>query len=265
MSASLPHGSAAPTASISLILPCWRDADLAVELAQQWSDHDAIKEVILAGVAGFRPLTPLPARVRWCETSSASRGAQLSEGGNLASGDILLFHHVDSLLTAAHLQSILSAMRDQTFIGGAFYRHFDSRHPGLRWLQRFERTHSKLFGTIYGDQSVFVRREHFHRIGGFPQIPLMEDVEFSRRLRRSGKIVMLDPPMESSPHAQIEQGSWRVTLRNLSFLILFRWGADANKLHRRYYKSMNAANESTHARNPRRNPCEIRRAVAGHR
>ena len=63
----------------------------------------------------------------------------------------------------------------------------------------------------------------------------MEDVEFSRRLRRSGKVVLLDPPMRTSPRKQIEQGAWRVTLRNLLFLILFRLGVSAERLHRRYY------------------------------
>ena len=105
----------------------------------------------------------------------------------------------------------------------------------MRRLENFERAHCRAFGTIYGDQSLFVRRDHFVRLGGFATVPLMEDVEFSRRLRRSGKVVLLDPPMRTSPRKQIEQGAWRVTLRNLLFLILFRLGVSAERLHRRYY------------------------------
>lgn len=157
-------------------------------------------------------------------------------GAAAAKAEILVFHHVDSDLTPAHIDAIVRAMRDPAVIGGGFYRKFDERHPLLRWLEPLERIHSRTFGTIYGDQSLFVRRDVFLQLGGFAPIPLMEDVEFSRRLRRAGKIVLLDPPMRSSPRRQIEQGAWRVTLRNLFFLIAFRCGISAEGLHRWYYR-----------------------------
>ena len=75
----------------------------------------------------------------------------------------------------------------QRSIGGAFYRKFDGRHPHLLWLEKIARYLSTRHGgTFFGDQSVFVRREIFAKLGGFASIPLMEDMEFSRRLRRSG-------------------------------------------------------------------------------
>ena len=156
-------------------------------------------------------------------------------GAHEASGDVLLFHHVDSELTNAHLESIAAALRDPAIIGGAFYRKFDERHPMLRWFEPLERLHLRFFGTIYGDQSVFVRREVFWQLGEFAPIPLMEDVEFSKRLRRAGRIVLLDPPMRSSPRRQIEQGSWRVTFRNLLFLVAYKCGVSAHLLHHWYY------------------------------
>lgn len=156
-------------------------------------------------------------------------------GARSATSETLLFHHVDSELTAAHIDVIARTLADSAIIGGAFYRKFDQRHPALCWLEPVERVHSRSFGTIYGDQSVFVRREIFWQLGGFAPIPLMEDVEFSKRLRRAGKIALLDPPMRSSPHRQIAQGAWRVTLRNLLFLIAFRSGVSPERLHRWYY------------------------------
>jgi hypothetical protein len=129
-------------------------------------------------------------------------------------------------------------MRRPEVAGGAFYRRFDERHPRLRWAETLERWHSRAFGTLYGDQSIFVRRTHFFQLGGFAPLPLMEDVEFSRRLRRSGRIVLLDPPMSSSPARQIEQGAWRTTLRNMLFLLLFRCGVPADFLHASYYRRM---------------------------
>lgn len=205
--------------------------------AQTWATHPAVEEIILAGVVGtevkingsFGP------KLKWCASPRPGRGLQLNLGASLATAEVLLFHHVDSELIEAHLDSLARAMNDRGVTGGGFYRKFDERHPEMRWAEKIERAHCRSFGTIYGDQSVFVRREVFVRLGGFAPIPLMEDVEFSRRLRRAGKIVLLDPPMRSSPQRQIEQGAWRVTLRNLSFLIAFRAGVSPERLHRRYY------------------------------
>jgi hypothetical protein len=225
--------------SISIIVPCWRDASVAIERARKWAAHGSMREIVLAGVRGFEPpiMPDDGEKINWCASAKASRGEQMNRGAELATGDALLFHHVDSELTAPHLDAILRALQQPEIIGGGFYRAFDERHPALRRLEKLERIHNRIFGTIYGDQSVFVRREIFQRLGGFAPIPLMEDVEFGKRLRRAGKITLLDPPMRSSPRRQMEQGAWRVTWRNLFFLIAFRCGVSAHALHRYYYRS----------------------------
>ena len=89
---------------------------------------------------------------------------QMNLGAQLATGDVLVFHHVDSILTEAHLRSIADALGDSRCVGGAFYRKFDERHPRLRALEKFERWHCRAFGTIYGDQTVFVRHDHFQEL-----------------------------------------------------------------------------------------------------
>ena len=244
--------------SISLIVPCWRDEENALAFAQEWSGHPLIHEIIIAAVHDNRDggmssvasqtcgngtelvhprstSSRVEAKIKRCDTDHPGRGPQMNLGAKLASGDVLLFHHVDSLLMDEHLRSLVDTMRHSQYVGGAFYRKFDERHPRLRRLETFERWHCRAFGTIYGDQTLFVRRDHFQRIGGFASIPLMEDVEFSRRLRRSGKIRLLDPPMKSSPRKQIEQGAWKVTLLNLLFLVFFRCGVAPERLHRWYY------------------------------
>jgi len=90
-------------------------------------------------------------------------------------------------------------------------------------LEKVERWHCRAFGRFTATNG-FCSTRAFCAHRGFAPIPLMEDVEFSRRLRRSGEIRLLDPPMQSSARKQIEQGAWRVTLLNLLFLILFRCG-----------------------------------------
>jgi Glycosyl transferase family 2 len=232
-------------AQISIIVPCWHDAAIALDRARYWSAYPAAHEIIVSAV-GIDPRSPSNiSKIKTCASPRASRGRQMNIGAHEASGDVLLFHHVDSELTNAHLESIAAALRDPAIIGGAFYRKFDERHPMLRWFEPLERLHLRFFGTIYGDQSVFVRREIFWQLGGFAPIPLMEDVEFSKRLRRVGPIALLDPPMRSSPRRQIEQGSWRVTFRNLLFLVAYKCGVSAHLLHHWYYGKRQPAQVET--------------------
>ena len=82
-----------------------------------------------------------------------------------------------------------------------------------------------LFGTLYGDQSIFVSPLSFQTPGGFGKIPLMENVEFSKRLRRSGNVALLDPPRQTCPRKHQMDGAWKLTLRNLLFLISGRFVA----------------------------------------
>ena len=224
------------TKCISVIIPVWRDDEALLPLVSQLTASPYVRQVI---VSAAQPAPGLFASLRSLgavslESVEPNRGRQLNRGAQIASGDWLLFHHADSCLRNEHLAA-LADLDLSAAIGGAFYRRFDERHPGLRWLERFERWHARAFGTLYGDQSIFVQRAHFMSLGGFAPISLMEDVEFSARLRRSGNVALLDPPMQSSPRQQIEQGAWKITLRNLVFLVLFRCGISGDRLHAWYY------------------------------
>ena len=103
------------------------------------------------------------------------------------------------------------------------------------WLESVARFLTRRGGTLYGDQSIFVRREVFQRLGGFAKIPLMEDVEFSRRLRAAGKIAVLDPPVASSGRRHLRKGAWRTSVQNGLFIVLYKLGVSPHRLHRWYY------------------------------
>jgi hypothetical protein len=154
-----------------------------------------------------------------------------------ATGDLLLFQHTDTELTAAHLQSIERATSaDPQIVGGAFHRKFDPRHRARQWLVPFVRRWQAWRRNFYGDQSIFVRRSHFHSMGGYAEIPLMEDIEFSARLKRSGKVVVLDPPLLSSARRHRRHGKLLVTFENFALIALFKLGVSPDRLHRWYYR-----------------------------
>ncbi len=236
-------------ATISVIIPVWRDADSAVGLTAELLTVKWVREVIVAG-AGMdeetvQALVDLGAR---CVISAhPNRGHQMDLGAEEVNGEWLLFQHADTELTAAHLH-VLAGL-DTDCVGGAFYRRFDERHPTLRWLEPVERWHNRNFGALYGDQSIFVRREVFARLGGFRGLPLMEDVDFSLRLRRAGKVALLDPPIASSPRRHLARGPWRTTFRNATLLALFHLGVSPRRLHRWYYPEA-AASERADGAHP---------------
>ena len=223
--------------SISLIVPCWREFADARSFAEEWSK---VADVEL--IFGLSPeATHLAAflrdrYVRVAVSARAGRGSQMNDAARMATGDVLLFHHIDSQLTPAHVAALRAAMQDSACVGGAFYRKFDARHPHLKWLEPIERWHSRAFGTLYGDQSIFVRRAVFEALGGYADFPIMEDVEFSRRLRPAGPVALLDPPMETSPRRHLERGAWRTTFTNIALLALFHLGVAPGTLHRWYYR-----------------------------
>ena len=158
-------------------------------------------------------------------------------GAEAASGDVIVFQHSDTELENAHLLAIEVALSDPQVIGGAFFRRFDGRHPRLMWLESIARFLTRHGGTLYGDQSIFVRREVFTTLCGFAKIPIMEDVEFSRRLRAAGKIAVLDPPVQSSARRHLRKGAWRTSIQNGLFIILYNLGVSPHRLHHWYYGS----------------------------
>ncbi len=220
--------------SISLIIPCWRDGELVSRLL---SDDLGQTESIVVLAEPDEPLAAhLQAQGASVVVSDApNRGHQLALGAAAASGDVLLFHHADSEIDSTQIRAVAEAMVDDRIVGGAFHRKFDDRHPLFRWIEPLERQRATRFGSLFGDQSIFVRRDAYDAMGGFHDLPLMEDVEFSRRLRRSGRIVLLDPPIRTSDRAHREGGSVRTSLRNGLFLLLFRFGVSPARLHAWYY------------------------------
>jgi rSAM/selenodomain-associated transferase 2 len=236
-------GPGSASLRLSVIVPAWNDHANLAQLLPGLVRLNVFHEVIVAD-ASPNSTTAETARVAgviYLRSPQPNRGAQMNLAAEKATGEILIFHHADSILTAAHVAALEQALRNPEIIGGAFYRKFDGRHPRLRWLEALGRFLSRHGGSLFGDQSLFVRREIFRALGGFASIPLMEDMEFSRRLRRFGQIAVLDPPLESSNRRHLVRGSWRTSIQNGIFIVLYKCGFSPVQLHRWYYRDRSSA------------------------
>ncbi len=164
--------------------------------------------------------------------SPRAKGAQMNLGAANAQGDILLFLHADTRLPADALAMIKQALDDPDVAAGSFCLRFD--HPGrlLGFFARGSRFNHTLF--TYGDQGLFVRAPAFRATGGFADIPLMEDVEIQRRLRRQGRFVKIRTPVLTSARRYLQKGIVRQQALNTALVLLFHLGVSPQTLARTY-------------------------------
>lgn len=158
------------------------------------------------------------------------RARQMNLGAAEARGRILLFLHADTLLPAGGLGKIIDAIDRRGAIGGGFSRRYRSRSFLLALTSRLASLRNRVAGWHLGDQAIFVRRDLFEKLGGFRDIPIFEDLDFSRRLRAVGRTVTLSPPVYSSARRFAARGPWRTTLDDLALTRRYLAGVDPNEL-----------------------------------
>jgi rSAM/selenodomain-associated transferase 2 len=225
---------------ISIIIPCWNDASALEECLGRIVPVAGAHEILVADASSTEDCAAIAAAfagVRLIRCDRPNRGRQMNAGAASATGDVLLFQHTDTELTADHLRAIERALSsDPQVVGGAFHRKFHPKHKARQWLVPLVRRWQSWRKNVYGDQSIFLRRAHFDAMTGYADIPLMEDVEFSARLKRSGRVILLDPPVLSSARRHARHGRLSVTIENLLLIFLFKVGVSPARLHRWYYR-----------------------------
>src|SRR5262249_13127810 len=166
-------------------------------------------------------------------TAPRGRASQQNAGAATGSGDVLLFLHADCWLEPGSLEQIVAAMDDPLCIGGCFRQRIDAEGRRFRWLERGNALRVKWWWLAYGDQGIFVRREVFHQVGGFPPLALMEDLYLMKRLRE-GCLALLDGPIHVSARRWEKHGVFGQTARNWWLTLLAQLGVSPNRLARFY-------------------------------
>jgi len=175
--------------------------------------------------------TPAIARPLCDRVIAAPRGraAQMNAGARSASGDVLLFLHADTRLPATADDLVVNAMK--TRLWGRFDVEIDSRHSALKVVAWAMNLRSRLTGIATGDQAIFVRRDAF---GGFPEIPLMEDIAFSKAMKRRGPPVCLTARAVTSGRRWERRGVLRTIVLMWRLRLLYFFGARPEELARLY-------------------------------
>ena len=167
--------------------------------------------------------------------SPRGRGFQMNQGSRLATGEILVFLHADVVLSKDALLQIVDVCRRKDFAGGAFSLGIDSGKPVFRLIEKAVSIRSRLTKIPYGDQAIFINKTIYDKIGGFRDIPLMEDVDLMRRIKKAGgKIIILPGMALTSSRRWEKEGVIFCTLRNWLLITLFLLGVAPERLVKFY-------------------------------
>ena len=162
------------------------------------------------------------------------RASQMNAGAGRARGEILLFLHADTLLPDAADALVIDGLKRAHRSWGRFDVRINGRHPLLRAIERLMSARSRLTGIATGDQAIFVTRTLFTAAGGFPDIPLMEDIELSKRLKRFSPPLCLNHCIVTSGRRWERRGVLRTVLLMWRLRLEYWLGADPRRLAMRY-------------------------------
>ncbi len=166
-------------------------------------------------------------------TGSPGRGMQLNRGSRAARSEILLFLHADTHLPQAAASLVRGAVTAGA-VGGGFRVRYDDERAVLRLGNRLINLRSRLTGCPLGDQAQFATRAAFEVLGGFREWPILEDLDFARRLKRHGKTVILSEPVVTSARRALDQGVVKSVATNYLIWTLFFLGVSPHRLARLY-------------------------------
>jgi len=163
--------------------------------------------------------------------SVRGRASQMNRGAELARGDILLFLHADTLLPDNAFSLIRAAMDDGRYAAGAFALGIDSERSIFRVTEQYVGLRTRLTQAPFGDQAIFIRRAFFEQLGGYREMPLMEDVDLMKRIRRRGDMIRIIPEkVLTSPRRYEKEGVLYCTLRNWTLQFLYSLGVSPERL-----------------------------------
>ena len=229
-----PASGLPPCPRISVIVPTLNEqACLAATLdALPLADGD---ELIVVD-AGSTDGTPDVARRYTSQFYQGPRGRaqQMNHGARHARGDILLFLHADTLLPPDGLDAVRRALQQPGMVGGAFRLIIAPATPALRLVAWGTNLRSRFGGLPYGDQALSVWRRVFEELGGYDDVPFMEDVRLVQALRRRGRLIILPQAVATSGRRWQQDGVLYTTARNIFLMTLYFCGVQPATLKRWY-------------------------------
>ena len=221
---------------LSIIMPVLNEGDGIAAALDALADLRALGTELIVVDGGSRDATVQEAQLRADQVVLAPRGRalQMNAGAEKASGEVLLFLHADTRLPAEADRVVLNGLNRSRRAWGRFDVRIEGRSPLLPVVAWLMGLRSRLTGIATGDQAIFVRREAFQAVGGFPAIALMEDIAMCKRLKRLGRPLSLRMCVTTSGRRWEKNGVLSTILLMWRLRLAYFFGADPKKLARQY-------------------------------
>ncbi len=224
----------------SVVIPVLREADrinTVIDHILQLSPNGVCQIIVVDADPDGATINAIRSDNVITTVSERGRAKQMNAGAALARGEMIVFLHADTKLPAGAFERIEEVLQNGQYVAGAFDLAIDSTNLLVRFIAAVARIRSRLTRIPYGDQAIFMRKEYFEKIGRFKEIPMMEDVELMRRIkRRRDKIYILPEQVTTSARRWQTEGIVYTTIKNNILVTLFCLGVSPDRLAR-FYRS----------------------------
>ncbi|WP_319418969.1 TIGR04283 family arsenosugar biosynthesis glycosyltransferase [Pleurocapsa sp. FMAR1] len=221
--------------TISIIIPVLNEARVIKQTVGRLQKNYGVEIIVIDG--GSQDNTVAIAQQTGSTVLTVAgkgRAAQMNAGAAIAQGDIVLFLHADTQLPLNFKYLAVHTLKQPGAIAGAFELAIAGTDKSLRWIEIMVKMRSRLLSLPYGDQAIFLKKQTFEEVGGFADLPIMEDFELVQRLKRQGKIAIAPAQVITSGRRWQKLGVWQTTLINQLVIAGYYLGISPDKLSNLY-------------------------------
>ena len=222
---------------ISIIIPVLNEEKVIEEKLQSLLKLKGDKEIIVVDGGSKDNTVYLAAKYATLINGRKGRAYQMNDGAKVAKGDILWFLHIDSKVSEESAILIEKAISLGNIGGGLRLYFYDLDTYFMKFVSWSSNLRAKIGGLYFGDQGIFIKREVFEKLGGFKEVPLMEDWDMAMRLKKQGKMKMIDSNIGTSARKFKSEGQLKTLLFMHKIKLLYKLGVSEDKLRDMYYKS----------------------------
>jgi len=221
---------------LSIVIPTLNEESYLGALLDQL-ERESNVEIIVVDGGSIDDTVAIASRRATVIKSERGRGHQMNRGARAARGDLLLFLHADSKPPANLASWVRRALAFEEVALGAFSLKIDATGAAYRFLEVTANLRSSWFGTPYGDQGFFIRKDTFDALGEFPELPVLEDYAFVRKARKLGRVITLPEPNTVAARRWQNEGVLRVTVRNVVTFFAYPLGVSPERIARWYRRA----------------------------